>query len=364
MQTKSIFTNRNAIHFVKWLFLKDESLKSIVFFFISGRNATSPRFLPLFNKTQNIRIVYFKGPNLPYLDRLWLKIFTWLYATSKKKIRKYEVLHLFSLRMSVGLRFEYYHFDDPTYENKEINDINLWIDFLEKRGSTGYIICTCTFIKDWLHKISAKSRALIVEQGFTSITRGTSKRNKTFSYVYTSPYIHYGTDKHGEHSAWGSTHLIDVIIPKILNSQPRAQIHLIGEIGRCALKKLSQYSRVVMHGRINQEANQKILQSCHVGLYPRKYDHKRSVQKIYEYIGANLPVVTYDLVDTEAIKINGLGFSVVSDDEFINATLTLYNNRRLCSNLSKRVEAFKPPFSWEFLAKKMEQQIKNHALAR
>lgn len=358
MSLKTAFTNTNALSFSKWLFLRDDKLKSIVFFFISGKNATSPRFFPLFNETQNTRIVYFRGPNLPYLDKLWLKSFVICYKLTKRKVKRYEILHLFSLEMSIGLNFEYYHLDDPTYSDREINKLNDWAEAMEKKGAVGSIICTCTFVENWLRTVNVKFKTIIIEQGFSSIDIEEGiKKNEKFSYVYSSPYIHYGRDKHGNHSTWGAGNLIDFIIPGILGSLPGAQIHLVGDVGRCAKKTLSKLDSVVMHGRVDQITNQRILRSCHVGLYPRKHDHKRSVQKIYEYLGANLPVVTYDLTDTEVIKTNHLGFAVVNESEFLKASYALYINSDLYLTYAKRIEDFKQPYSWKVLAEKMEKKV-------
>ena len=74
------------------------------------------------------------------------------------------------------------------------------------------------------------------------------------------------------------------------------------------------YSNIIYHGRVDFFQNMTILSDCSVGIYPRNVEFKRSMAKIFSYIGAGLPIVTYDLYDTEVVKLNNLGYSVTSVD--------------------------------------------------
>jgi glycosyltransferase involved in cell wall biosynthesis len=136
-------------------------------------------------------------------------------------------------------------------------------------------------------------------------------------------------------------------------------IHLVGEIGKDASRALKKHRNVICHGRVNFAENMSILESCSIGIYPRDKDFKRSMSKIFSYIGAGLPVVTYDLVDTEIIKANSLGYSVTSEEEFIEKIIYLKNNPDVLKSLSSRVNRVKLDYTWQILSKKMDTYLKH-----
>jgi glycosyltransferase involved in cell wall biosynthesis len=103
----------------------------------------------------------------------------------------------------------------------------------------------------------------------------------------------------------------------------------------------------------------RILSNCSIGIYPRNVDLKRSMSKIFSYIGADLPIVTYDLYDTEVVKFNNLGYSVNSVDEFVDKIIFLKNNPDKLQKLSSNVSAFKNEYTWKNLSKKMEDYLVN-----
>jgi glycosyltransferase involved in cell wall biosynthesis len=172
--------------------------------------------------------------------------------------------------------------------------------------------------------------------------------------VYTSPYIHYGNDKHAKHSTWGAELLIDQLIPRLNFLDPEVEIHLVGEIGKHARKELAKLMNIHVYGRVNFKKNITILSSCHIGIYPRTFDHKRSILKIFSYIGAGLPIVTFDLIDTEVVKLNSLGFAVGTVDEFITRILELKNSSDLMQKYKENISVFRINFTWSILAAKME----------
>ena len=356
---KEKFSNSNAMSFKTWLFRSEAELDSIAFFFISKRNATNARFLPLFDRTESIRIVYFYGSRIPYTDRFSLLIFRFLYRLSKPRVKKYKTLHIFSLGMSLQTCHEILHYDDPLYTPAELSKIQKWFESLERIGAIGTIVCTNTYTKTWLRSNDVRSKIWIVEQGYFETSNQEIVKNRNFSCVYSSPYIHYGDDKHGKHSTWGAEHLIDVIIPNLILRCNGIQIYLIGEIGKNAKNRLSQFGNVITCGRVDFRTNQNIMQACHIGIYPRTIDHKRSVQKIFEYIGAGLPIVTYDLTDTEIVKLSGIGVSVTSSIEFVRAICEISRDTHLLESLQSKVDTIRQQYSWSELARKMENYFVN-----
>lgn len=344
--------NINAESVFRWIFRNKDDLSSVVFFFISKRNATNARFHSLFEQTQNIRIVYFSGTIFGKLDRISIFLFSKILLVLRGKIAKYDQIHLFNTDLNVKIKTQILHIDDPAYTDLELIKIKSWERTLTRNNLKAYLVCTNNYSYNWYKTHLVYTNVVVIEQGFHEmflpITRG------DFSLVYSSPYIHYGRDKHSQHTTWGASLLIDEIIPEIVLADPTIKIKLIGELGINAKQAVSKFENVLFYERVSFKENMKILSTCSVGLYPRRHDHKRSILKIYSYIGAGLPVVTFDLIDTEVIKLNSLGYSVNSVSQFVQKIIDLKRDKALLSVFQKNIEKFRTPYSWKNLANKME----------
>ena len=80
--------------------------------------------------------------------------------------------------------------------------------------------------------------------------------------------------------------------------------------------------------------------------------------KIFTYIGAELPIVTFDLIDTEIVKRKNLGFSVATSELFVEKIIELKNNVGLLNFFKTNIKMEKNAYSWKNLARKMEKSIK------
>ena len=357
------FTNNNAEPFYRWILRRSDPLDHFVFYFLSRTNATSPRYFSLFNSSTRIRIVYLSGLRVPYTDLVLLKFYKLLIYLFKLKISNYKFVHIISDTTYLKSKNQVMHIDDPTYNLKEQKNLIKWNRYLLSNGLNPFIVCTNSFTAKWLDSFMEKTKVTIIEQGFFTTediaVNSQQKVDKVFSCVYSSPYIHIGKDKHAKHDTWGAELLINEIIPAIAQKDLKIQIHLIGEVGNDASKALMNHNNIIYHGRVDFFQNTRILSDCSVGIYPRNVDLKRSMSKIFSYIGAGLPIVTYDLYDTEVVKLNNLGYSVSSIDEFVDKIIFLKNNPDELKKLSSNVNAFKNAYTWENLSKKMEDYLIN-----
>ena len=353
-------SNANALSFFAWVIKRGDNLDQIVFLFVSKLNATNARYLPLFNETKNVRIVYLRGLSIKYTDILFTKLYICLLKFFRFKINRYNLIHIFNLRLNFSNSKQVLHIDDPTYGVEEINKILDWERHLNIESKHSSVICTNSTTYSWLQDQLKYSLIYIIEQGFHRLNSIKPIEIKNFSCVYSSPYIHFGTDKLANHSTYGANLLIEKIIPELAKIDPNIEVHLVGELGENAKKFLKSFSNVKIYGRVEFEKNIEILSSCSIGIYPRTFDHKRSMLKIFTYIGAGLPIVTFDLIDTKVVKEQSLGFSVKNSDEFVKKIVDLKNSNRLLSNFKKNVNDFGLQYSWDMLAKKMEILI-NHS---
>jgi hypothetical protein len=303
-------------------------------------------------------VVFFHGLKIPKSDRVMLKIFQICARLVHFKIRRYKWLHVVGTS-NTALTNQLLHIDDPTYSIDELRRIRTWNEKLKSMGLKRVLVVTNEYSKKYYGDIFKDIPVHIVEQGFTEVDTVNFNKNQKFSCVYSSPYIDYGQDRHAKHSAWGSSTLIDEILPRLMASDSEVEVHLLGELGKEAKKAISIFPNVICHGYVDRYRNAEILQSCHVSIYPRIYDHFRAVQKIAEYIGAGNPIVAFKLVDTELVSKFELGITVNSAQEFVEAIIALKQNEKYL-RFKKNVEAVQKKFSWKELALKLELIVEYH----
>lgn len=297
-----------------------------------------------------------RGSRFKGLDRIYLILFEKLINFSNKKTTNYMWFDYLAVpnsrhRGNNGLL----QFDDPEYTSEEVGRITQWENSHLRRGYRSVIVCTNEFTKNWLESFLHTTKVEIVEQGFIGTNdRLNSIKYANFACVYSSPFIDYLNDKHENHKTWGAKILIEEIIPKLYEIDKGIEFHLIGNIGKNAQRILESFPNVICHGLQSPEETMKILSKCHLGIYPRLIDNFRRVLKIYEYIGAELPIVSFELEDTRIVREEDLGISVSDSDGFVDAILKLKNNGELYIQKLQRVKSAKLGRSWMEHAKKID----------
>ena len=350
--------NSNEISFFRWWLLKNDYLHEITFFFISKRNASNKRFYPLYKEYNGVRIVYLSGLNIKYFDSISLKIYKILIYISKQKIQRYKTLHSFNPQEKFKVEKIVLHIDDPEYSDSERIKLENWESHYTKIGSQLLLICTNSLSKKYYEKLFQTTAVYIVEQGFHEINQVDNSRSSTnFICAYSSAYIHYNKDKHAQHSTWGASVLIDEIIPGVYKANKNIDFLIIGNIGENARKALKRYRNVYLSGQVDSEKNIELLSKCSIGLFTRKFDHNRSVLKIFTYIGAGLPIVTFDLNDTEIVKSQVIGYSVKTSEEFVEKILLLQSTPQQLNIFRERVIQIRPKYTWKNLAIKLEEIV-------
>jgi hypothetical protein len=350
----------NLVSWKQWLAMKSDPLPALAFTFISRRNFSGGRFLPLFNKMTNLRIVAFYGTHFGKLDFIYLKLLKIFVRITHKKQLKYKWIMSLGINVANPKVSQILNIDDPQYNTKEHNHILSWEDNLRSNGSKSIIVTTNTYTKLYLENLKINSPVHIIEQGHNSISGRSAIKNSRFSCVYSSPYIDLGNDKHGNHPTWGSRLFITSLIPMLIKRDPEIEIHLIGRVGKQASDYLKKYRQVIVHGMKNYEDNFTIISKCHVGLYPRQFDNQRRVLKVYEYLGAGVPVVTFELEDTKMVKEKKIGISVKTPTEFIEAIINLKQDHNLYSKFLRSIELCGDENSWTTLAIQYDNMIQSN----
>ena len=358
------FENKNAEHWMKWIFRKEDHLPLVSVYFLSRRNSTSPRFFPLYNYSSKIRIVVFYGSRLPYLDRIYLKLLPFFVQYFKTHFERYEAMFLFGLKRFTSPRLnQILHFDDPEYTKDEWEYIQNWEKQMYGIHKVPIIVCTSTYTQNYLREKGFKSTIKVISQGHNSIPSFKVENESTLTaigrkvkFAYASPYIHADGDLHGGHINWDVSEFLNSFAESILQI-PNVEIHLIGNVGENARRRLPSNPRLILHGFQSFEQCSEILKSCDVGIYPRQRDNFRQAQKIFEYIGAGLAIIAFDLIDTSPVSEFQVGLVSNSESDFVGNALLLARNPRLLETYKVRAREASKHTSWRYLATQLDEVL-------
>jgi glycosyltransferase involved in cell wall biosynthesis len=259
-----------------------------------------------------------------------------------------------------GRRFnQVLHLDDPTFSNEERAQIRAWFLRLKKGDRKGMVVVTFKEAELYIRSIDSEIATCIIEQGYTELENRPEKFER-FSFVYSSPYIDYKGDKHAHHPSWSAIHLLEDIIPYIIEKYKEVEIHLIGRLGENARSYVSKFENVVCHGLVCPRKNAFLLSKCHIALYPRVQDMKRRVLKVSEYMGAEIPVIAYRQEDTNLVSEFGTGLLAEDYLEFISNINLLYFDSALREQITARIKKAKEGRSWKELGKTLDKAIELH----
>lgn len=358
---KNSFTNVNTECWFKWIFRRRDHLPAVTVYFLSRRNSTSPRLFPLYQYSNQFRIILFKGSFFPYLDRIQLFILKRFCRTFAFKLSRYKWVAIYDhhaiLKVKANLML---HLDDPEYSRKELENLRQIETAQSEKGKTTTLVVTNDYTLRQFSTKLTRTQIEILPQGYIPRFSSSSEyRDSRFSIVYSSPYIDYRGDKHEAHTAWSAIHLLDSLLPQILRADSEINVRIIGRIGKNAKKYLADFPNVECFGLVSFEENSILLRESTVGIYPRRFDHKRSVQKIYEYMGAGLPTVSYRLIDTLDIEKQGWGMLVQSPEEFVAAIVRLKNDKHLLESFRNRIYDCQADYSWSSIAKRYDALVAN-----
>lgn len=350
------FQNRNVIPWYFWILGSKGKSRGVVIYFLSRRYGTSPRFFPLYNELRQTDIILFRGSRLPGVDRVYLKLLPFFIICFKRKLQKYE--YFIALNSNPNLVIStnmVLNLDDPTYSIDELTTIKNWEISVRNRGFKSSIVCTTEYIHDYLKSNEVISNIYVIPQGHSNVELPNVKKSSTsksyLNFVYISPTIDIKGDPHEGHNMWDASTLLLDIWPRVTASN--ARLHLIGRLGNNASLSLLD-KRVISYGLISIKECSKLLPNFDVALYPRIHDNAWMPQKLVEYIGAGLPVLAFDLIDTNIVSHLNVGHLVTSAEEFARIIDEISSGLLSVDEFRKNAVRVAPDYSWATLALNFE----------
>ena len=350
------FDNENVIPWYFWILGRQGKSRGVVVYFLSRRYGTSPRFFPLYNELSQTDIILFRGSRFPVVDRFYLKLIPYFIICFKRKLQKYDFFVALNsdpnLVISTNMIL---NLDDPMYSADELASIKNWEISVKNRGFMSSIVCTTKYIHDYLKSNGVMSSISVIPQGHSNLETSNIRRGSTsrgnLNFVYISPTIDVKGDPHEGHNMWDASTLLLDIWPKVTASN--ARLHLIGRLGQNASLSLSD-NRIISYGLISIKECSKILPNFDVALYPRVHDNAWLPQKLVEYIGAGLPILAFDLIDTNIVSQLNVGLLVENAEEFAQIMNEISSGLVSVDDLRKNSVQVAPDYSWSSLAVKFE----------
>ena len=350
------FDNVNVKPWYIWLFLSKSTNEAVVIYFLSRRYGTSPRFFPLFNNCRKTDIILFRGSRFPGLDRIYLKLLPHFIKLFQKKLASYKnFIALNSDTKLVVPANMILNLDDPNYSANELSSIKDWEFAIRNQGKISSIVCTTNHMRDWLHSNGVTSNIYVIPQGHSNLESPNIPRSYTsecnLNFVYISPTIDIKGDPHEGHNMWDASTLLLDIWPRV--NATNARLHLIGRLGRNASQCLSD-KRIISYGLTSIDECSKLLPNFDIALYPRMHDNSWLPQKLVEYIGAGLPILAFDLIDTKIVNELNVGFLVKNSEEFAQTMNKISSGLVAVDELRTNAVRVAPDYSWSSLAVKFE----------
>jgi glycosyltransferase involved in cell wall biosynthesis len=143
---------------------------------------------------------------------------------------------------------------------------------------------------------------------------------------YMAAFLLSREDAVGDNALYNVDHLLE-LWPEIAERVPGARLWLLGEASGRVRARVSARDDVLVLGRVPRERVLAYAANFDVALYPRSADQGIRAAKVAEYMGAGAPIVSYDYEVTPDVAEARAGILVSSPREFVDAVVTLAENR-------------------------------------
>jgi glycosyltransferase involved in cell wall biosynthesis len=135
---------------------------------------------------------------------------------------------------------------------------------------------------------------------------------------YIAAFLLLPEDRGGGNPLYDVSHLLEVW-DQVRAQVPAAKLELIGRPSDSLRGRVRGRDDVILTGSIPQDRILPRIAAFDVALYPRAADQGIRSVKVAEYLGAGLPIVSYDYRVVDDVREAGAGLLVKSPNEFAEA---------------------------------------------
>jgi glycosyltransferase involved in cell wall biosynthesis len=179
------------------------------------------------------------------------------------------------------------------------------------------------------------------------------------SVGYLAAFLLLPGDRGGDDPLYDVSHLFD-LWDEIAARVPGARLELIGYASRAVQARVSGRRDVVLAGRVPRAELLRRIAGWDVALYPRTADQGVRASKIAEYLGAGVPIVSYDYEVVADVREAGAGVLVTTPREFVGAVERLLRDGEERARLADAARAAGAARDWDVLAERYAAILDEH----
>jgi glycosyltransferase involved in cell wall biosynthesis len=197
--------------------------------------------------------------------------------------------------------------------------------------------------------------ASLTEKARTEIAER-HRRDGELVVGYMAAFLRSRDDVGGDNALYNVDHLLE-LWPEIARRVPAARLWLLGEPSGRVRARVAARDDILLLGRIPKERVLAHAANFDVALYPRSEDQGIRAAKVAEYMGAGAPIVSYDYEVTRDVAEARAGILVSSPREFVDAVVTLAEDRARRNALAAASAAAGAKLDWDVLARRYADEI-------
>jgi glycosyltransferase involved in cell wall biosynthesis len=176
---------------------------------------------------------------------------------------------------------------------------------------------------------------------------------------YIAAFLLLPGDRGGDNPLYDVSHLLE-LWDEVRARVPSARLRLLGRPSDRLRKRLADRDDVVLTGPIPRGRVLSEIAKFDVALYPRAADQGVRAVKVAEYLGAGVPIVSYDYRVVDDVREAGAGILVQTPREFAAATGRLLADELERERYAAAARAAGLERDWRLLAERYAAVLDEH----
>jgi glycosyltransferase involved in cell wall biosynthesis len=223
------------------------------------------------------------------------------------------------------------------------------------------LVVTAPRVGERLEELGVRKPFHVVPQGVARETLDgfIPRPNGRPTVGYLAAFLLLPGDRGGDNPLYDVTHLLE-LWDEIVEHSPGAVLELAGRASPALRRRLQGRGDVVLLGALPRPALLPVVAAWDVALYPRSVDQGVRASKIAEYLGAGVPIVSYDYQVVSDVRDAGAGILVGSPREFVEAVVGLLASDDRRAELAACSRAAGEARDWRVLAQQYAAILDEH----
>ena len=247
--------------------------------------------------------------------------------------------------------------DDPVFEPWEVEALN--------RPNLAAYVVTAEAAARRFEQLGVRKPWHVIPQGVglgsltEDLRRQVANRHRRDGELvvgYVAAYLRTRDDPGGENALYNVDHLLQ-LWEAISERVPEARLWLLGEPSARVRRRVAGRDDVLLLGPVAKHEVLPHAANFDVALYPRAEDQGIRSAKVAEYMGAGVPIVSYDYEVTRDVKEAGAGVLVSSPAEFVEAVVSLAEDPARRAGFASASAAAGARLDWDGLARRYTEEI-------